>query len=74
MKRVYVPSSAGAIIPITQVVDIHYVMEPAMISSENALLRAYVLMNVRGRDPLSFVEEASKVVSKKIMLPHGYFG
>ncbi len=44
-----------------------------MISSENALLRAYVLMNVRDRDPMSFVEEASKVVSEKVMLPQGYF-
>ncbi|HHT9138270.1 MAG TPA: efflux RND transporter permease subunit [Candidatus Wunengus sp. YC60] len=73
LKRIYVSSSTGALIPITQVADIHYVMGPAMISSENALLRAYVLMNVRGRDPLSFVEEASKIVSKKVMLPRGYF-
>lgn len=73
LKRIYIPSSTGQQIPITQVADIHYVMGPAMISSENALLRAYVLMNVRGRDPMSFVEEASKVVAQKVMLPHGYF-
>ncbi|HHT9111019.1 MAG TPA: efflux RND transporter permease subunit [Candidatus Brocadiaceae bacterium] len=73
LKRIYVPSSSGALIPITQVADIRYVMGPSMISSENALLRAYVLMNVRGRDPLSFVEEASKIVTKKVMLPKGYF-
>jgi len=66
-------ASNGAQIPLTQVADIRYVMGPAMISSENALLRAYVLMNVRGRDPMSFVEEASKVVAQKVMLPHGYF-
>ena len=73
MKRIYVSSSTGALIPITQVADIRYVMGPAMISSENALLRAYVLMNVRGRDPMSFVEEASKVVAQKVMIPNGYF-
>ena len=73
LKRIYVPTSSGALIPITQVADIRYVMGPSMISSENALLRAYVLMNVRGRDPLSFVEEASKIVTKKVMLPKGYF-
>jgi len=73
LKRIYVSSSTGALIPITQVADIRYVMGPAMISSENALLRAYVLMNVRGRDPMSFVEEASKVVAQKVMLPQGYF-
>jgi len=73
LKRIYVSGSSGALIPLTQVADVRYVMGPAMISSENALLRAYVLMNVRGRDPMSFVEEASKVVSQKVMLPHGYF-
>ncbi|GJQ22769.1 cation transporter [Candidatus Brocadia sapporoensis] len=73
LKKIYVPSSGGQRIPITQVTDIRYVMGPAMISSENALLRAYVLMNVRGKDPMSFVEEASRVVSQKVMLPHGYF-
>src|SRR3990167_4516817 len=73
LKRIYVSSSTGALIPITQVADIRYVMGPAMISSENALLRAYVLMNVRGRDPMSFVEEASKVVAQKVMIPNGYF-
>ena len=30
-------------------------------------------MNVRGRDPMSFVEEASKVVAQKVMIPNGYF-
>ncbi|OHC01533.1 MAG: cation transporter, partial [Planctomycetes bacterium RIFCSPLOWO2_12_FULL_40_19] len=73
LKRTYVSASNGTQIPLTQVADIRYVMGPAMISSENALLRAYVLMNVRGRDPLGFVEEASKVVSERVKLPHGYF-
>ncbi len=46
-----------------------------MINSENGLLRAYVLMNVRGRDMVGFVEEASRLVSKKLAgkLPQGYF-
>ncbi|MCF6149004.1 MAG: efflux RND transporter permease subunit [Candidatus Kuenenia sp.] len=73
LKRIYVSSSTGKLIPLTQVADVRYVMGPAMISSENALLRAYVLMNVRGRDTMSFVEDASKVVSEKVMLPQGYF-
>lgn len=73
LKRIYVSSSTGKLIPLTQVADIRYVMGPAMISSENALLRAYVLMNVRDRDTMGFVEEASKVVSEKVMLPQGYF-
>ena len=44
-----------------------------MTGRGNALLRAYVPANVRRRDPMSFVEEASKVVAHKVMIPNGYF-
>lgn len=44
-----------------------------MISSENGLLRGTVLLNVRGRDIGSFVEEAKDVISKQVQLPAGYY-
>lgn len=73
LRRVLVSTKDGAQIPIAQLVDIYFVTGPAMINSENGLLRAYVLMNVRGRDMVGFVEEASKIVSQKVKLPQGYF-
>jgi len=73
LKRVFVPTPSGAQIPISQVADIYFITGPNMINSENGLLRAYVLMNVKGRDMVGFVEEASKVVSSKLKLPPGYF-
>src|SRR3989338_7823747 len=73
IKRVFVATKDGAQIPITQFADIYFVTGPAMINSENGLLRAYVLMNVRGRDMVGFVEEASKIVKEKLKLPPGYF-
>lgn len=73
LRRVLVSTKDGAQIPISQLVDIYFVTGPAMINSENGLLRAYVLMNVRGRDMISFVEDASKIVSRKVKLPPGYF-
>jgi len=73
LKRVFISSKDGAQIPITQLADIYFVTGPAMINSENGLLRAYVLMNVRGRDMVGFVEEASKIVKEKLKLPPGYF-
>lgn len=73
LQRVFVPTPSGAQVPITQVADIYFVTGPNMINSENGLLRAYVLMNVRGRDMVGFVEEASKIVKEKIRLPQGYF-
>lgn len=73
LQRVFVPTPSGAQIPITQLADIYFVTGPNMINSENGLLRAYVLMNVRGRDMVGFVEEASKIVKDKVKLPQGYF-
>ena len=44
-----------------------------MISSENGLLRGTVLLNVRGRDVGSFVEEAKAAIAKQVQLPAGYY-
>jgi len=73
LKRVLVPTPTGQEIPLGLLADIRRVMGPAMINSENGLLRAYVLLNVRGRDMIGFVEEAARVVADKIKLPPGYY-
>src|SRR5213592_1076071 len=44
-----------------------------MISSENGLLVVSVLLNVRGRDVGSFVEEARRVVAERVSLPQGSY-
>ncbi|OGC04740.1 cation transporter [candidate division WOR-1 bacterium RIFOXYA12_FULL_43_27] len=68
LKRVLVKN-----IPLAQLAEIETTIGPSMINSENGLLRAFVLMNVRGRDMVGFVEEARKVVAQKVKLPSGYF-
>ncbi|MBK6795430.1 MAG: efflux RND transporter permease subunit [Acidobacteria bacterium] len=60
-------------IPLSQVADIRTESGPSMISSENGLLRATVLLNVRGRDVGGFVEEARLAIKDKVKLPPGYF-
>ena len=44
-----------------------------MISSENGLVLATVLLNVQGRDVGGFVEEARRVVAREVPLPAGYY-
>jgi Cu(I)/Ag(I) efflux system membrane protein CusA/SilA len=63
----------GMTIPLAQVADIQTVTGASMIQSENGLLRGTVLLNVRGRDVVGFVEEANKAVTQKIQLPAGYY-
>ena len=73
LRNVLVTSSTGAQIPLTQLASVRVVMGPSMISSENGLLRGSVLMNVRGRDVGSFVEQAQRAVGREVKLPSGYY-
>ena len=59
-------------IPINDVADIQVVEGPSVIKSENAMLRAYVQLNVRDRDIVGFVEEARQAVADKVKLPPGF--
>jgi Cu(I)/Ag(I) efflux system membrane protein CusA/SilA len=73
LGRVLVAASNGAQIPLSQVARIEHARGPAMISSENGLLIATVLMNVQGRDVGSFVAEARQTVARDVSLPPGYY-
>lgn len=73
LRNVLVASSNGTQIPLGQLAAIRTVMGPAMISSENGLLRGTVLLNVRGRDVGGFVEEAKRIVAEEVKIPGGYY-
>src|SRR4029434_3791457 len=73
LGRVLVASTTGAQIPLSQVARIEAARGPAMISSENGLLLATVLLNVEGRDVGGFVDEAKGAVTPGVRLPPGYF-
>jgi len=68
-----VNAPGGAQIPIAQVASIREVNGASMISSENGLLRGTVLLNVRGRDVGSFVDEAKLALRDRVQLPAGYY-
>jgi Cu(I)/Ag(I) efflux system membrane protein CusA/SilA len=60
-------------IPLAELAEIRVVEGPSMIKSENGLLRAYIQLNVRGRDEVGFVEEAQRAVAEKVKLPAGMY-
>jgi len=61
-------------IPLSAVADIKISDGPAMIQSENALLRGTVLFNVRDRDLGSTVQAAQEKLNTMVKtLPKGYF-
>ncbi len=73
LGQIPITSPIGAPIPLSQVADINEVQGPTMISSENGLLRGTVLLNVRGRDVGSFVDEAKNAMAREVQLPAGYY-
>ncbi len=73
LRNVLVSGPGGAQVPLGEVSRMRVVIGPSMISSENALLRGTVLMNVRGRDVGGFVEDAKRVVAQQVEMPAGYY-
>ena len=63
----------GVQVPLGQLAQIRPVTGPSMISSENGLLVVTVLLNVRGRDVGSFVEEGRRVIAQSVPLPKGSY-
>jgi Cu(I)/Ag(I) efflux system membrane protein CusA/SilA len=70
---VLVSGPSGTQVPLSQVAHIQHARGPAMISSENGLLLATVLLNVQGRDVGGFVEDARVAVARQVTLPAGYY-
>jgi Cu(I)/Ag(I) efflux system membrane protein CusA/SilA len=59
-------------IPIGELADIEVTTGPSMIRNEDGLLTGYVYVDMAGRDPSSYIEEAGNLIREKIKLPPGY--
>jgi Cu(I)/Ag(I) efflux system membrane protein CusA/SilA len=73
LGSVLVTAPNGTQVPLGELTEIRQVSGPAMVSSENGLLVVTVLLNVRGRDVGSFVDEARQVIAHKVQLPPGSY-
>nr|WP_133271134.1 efflux RND transporter permease subunit [Hymenobacter radiodurans] len=74
LGRVPVQTAQYGPVPLSAVAELRITEGPAMINSENALLRGTVLFNVRGRDMGSVVNEAKERVAAHFpRLPQGYY-
>lgn len=73
LKQVLVDAPAGFQVPLGQLAAFRMVSGPSMISGENGLLVATVLLNVRGRDVGGFIAEAQSLIRDRLELPPGYY-
>ncbi len=73
LARILVPAADGKRqIPLGQLASIKTVSGPAMIRNEDGLLTGYVYIDIAGRDPNGYVEEAARLIKDKVKLPPGY--
>ncbi len=72
LKRVLVPTPAGAQVPLAQLADVMIHKGPAGIKSENARRTAWVYVDLRGVDVGTYVKLAKTVVEREVKLPEGY--
>jgi len=73
LGRVLVPVAGGQRqIPISQLAAIHVASGPSMVRNENGLLTGYVYVDIAGRDPSSYIEEAGRLLHDNLKLPLGY--
>jgi Cu(I)/Ag(I) efflux system membrane protein CusA/SilA len=73
LERLLVPASGGQRhVPLAQLATIRATTGPAMIRNEDGLLTGYVYVDLAGRDPGGYVEDAGRMLADKLQLPPGY--
>ncbi len=73
IKRLALRTDDGGMLALGQVAKIMLVPQPVQIAREDAQRRVSILINVRGRDTQSFVEEATRLIREKVVFPDGYY-
>ncbi len=72
-REVLIPTMDGAMIPLGQVAKVVITKGAPGIRTENALLSAYIYVDIRDRDIGSYVADAKKAVAAQVQFPSGYY-
>jgi len=72
-REVLVPVMGGAMVPLGQVAKVRVARGTPGIRTENALLSAYIFVDIRGRDIGSYVADARKAVAEQVQFPPGTY-
>ncbi|MEX8501813.1 MAG: efflux RND transporter permease subunit [Leptothrix ochracea] len=72
-REVLVPTPDGAMVPLGQVAAISISKGAPGIRTENALLSAYIFVDIRERDIGGYVADARKAVAEQVKFPPGYY-
>lgn len=72
-REVLIPTMDGAMIPLGQLAKVVVAKGAPGIRTENALLSAYIFVDIRGRDIGGYVADAKRAVAEKVKFPPGYY-
>ncbi|HYU16079.1 MAG TPA: efflux RND transporter permease subunit, partial [Candidatus Acidoferrum sp.] len=73
LGRVLVSAPGGQRqIPLAELATLTQATGPAMIRNEDGLLTGYVYVDLVGRDPSSYIQEAAQLIRENVALPAGY--
>ncbi|HMZ02031.1 MAG TPA: CusA/CzcA family heavy metal efflux RND transporter, partial [Burkholderiaceae bacterium] len=72
-REVLVPLMGGAMVPLGQVAKVGISQGAPAIRTENALLSAYIYVDIRDRDIGSYVADARRAVADQVKFPPGYY-
>ncbi|GMV54672.1 MAG: hypothetical protein AMXMBFR6_04770 [Betaproteobacteria bacterium] len=73
IRNLLVPTSDGAVIPLSSLASIDVRDGPAQISRESGKRRIVIGINVANRDLGGFVDELQQKVGRQVRLPEGYY-
>ncbi|HEX5152846.1 MAG TPA: CusA/CzcA family heavy metal efflux RND transporter [Parafilimonas sp.] len=73
VSELFIPTTEGNQIPLSQVATVSYQEGPTQISRDEGRRRIVVSFNVSGRDVKSVVEEVQRTLDSKVKLTPGYF-
>jgi Cu(I)/Ag(I) efflux system membrane protein CusA/SilA len=71
--NVLVPTASGAMVPLGQLARLSLDKGVPAIRTENALLSAYIYVDMRGRDINGYVRDAKQAVRQAVKFPAGYY-
>ncbi|MBK7510286.1 MAG: efflux RND transporter permease subunit [Comamonadaceae bacterium] len=72
-REVLIPTMDGAMIPLGQLAKVVVAKGAPGIRTENALLSAYIYVDIRDRDIGGYVADAKKAVAEQVKFPPGYY-
>lgn len=73
LKNLPVGLAGNATAPMYQLANLSFQETFGSVNRENSSRRSTVMINLRGRDTESFVNEAQELVAEKVKLPQGYY-